>query len=75
VPFGLDSNGNAWCFIVNEINSSGECPVAYFDSNGRKLYGRLESFIAWLQILIEKQDEVIRTLYDENVLNDELQLV
>jgi len=74
IPFGLDSNGNAWCFISNEMNSAGEYPVAYFDTNGRKLYGRLDDFTSWLSILIEKQEEVIRTLYDENVLYDELQL-
>ena len=43
-------------------------------SRGRKLYGRLPSFTAWLERLIETQDEVIRTLYDEDVLYDELNL-
>jgi len=74
IPFGLDHNGNAWCFLSNEMDSSGECPVAYLDCQGRKLYGRLDGFSSWLKILVDKQDEVIRTLYDDDVINDELSL-
>jgi len=74
IPFSLDSNGNAWCFIVDETTPATEHSVAYLDLEGRKLYGLLADFTSWLQILTEKQDEVIRTLYDEDVLYDELQL-
>jgi len=48
--------------------------VAYFDTTGRKLYGKQASFPAWLRILVETQSEVIRTLYDDDVLYDELEL-
>jgi hypothetical protein len=74
VPFSLDSNGNAWCFITNVNTSVEEYMVTYFDTHGRKGYSKLESFSEWLKILIEKQVEVIRTLYDDSVINDELQL-
>jgi hypothetical protein len=74
IPFGLDHNGNAWCFLSNEMDSSGECPVAYLDCQGRKLYGRLDGFSSWLKILVDKEDEVIRTLYDDDVINNELSL-
>ncbi|MBN1317458.1 MAG: hypothetical protein JXA42_18395 [Anaerolineales bacterium] len=47
-----------------------EYPVAYLNNSDPKLYGRLENFAAWLQILIDKGDEVIRTLYDDDVLYD-----
>ncbi len=30
-----------WCFFVDPANSSQECPVAYFDTAGRKLCGRI----------------------------------
>jgi hypothetical protein len=53
---------------------NGEYPVAYLDTNGNKLYGKLASFSDWLRILIESQKEVIRTLFDDDVINDELQL-
>ncbi len=44
---------------------NGECPVAYFETTGRKLYGRLNSFVEWLDILVETESEVVRTLYDD----------
>lgn len=74
IPFSLDSNDNAWCFISNDSQPSIEQSVAYLDTTGQKLYGRLNSFTDWLQILIKKQNEVIRTLYDEDVLHEELEL-
>jgi hypothetical protein len=74
IPFCLDHNANEWCFVGNSSPPSAEYEVAYFDTAGRKLYGRLPSFTAWLERLIETQDEVIRTLYDEDVLYDELNL-
>ncbi|HEX5324149.1 MAG TPA: SMI1/KNR4 family protein [Capsulimonadaceae bacterium] len=73
IPFSLDSNANAWCFIV-EPGSEEEPPVAYFETSNRKLYGELPSFVAWLEVLIENEDEVIRSLYDEDFINDELGL-
>jgi hypothetical protein len=73
IPFGLDHNGNAWCFLA-EQGAAAEYPVAYFVPLKRKLYGRLDSFTQWLGILIEKQEEVIRTLYDEDMVFDELEL-
>ena len=74
VPFGLDSNGNAWCFVVDSGSAGEECPVAYLDTAGRKLYGKLGGFLEWLEILIKEQTEVIRTLYDDDVIYDELNL-
>jgi len=56
------------------LDANGEYPVAYFDTTGRKLYGKQASFPAWLRILVETQSEVIRTLYDDDVLYDELEL-
>jgi hypothetical protein len=74
VPFSLDSNGNAWCFITNLKTIDEEYTVSYFDTNGRKGYSKLKSFGEWLEILINEQEEVIRTLYDDNVITDELGL-
>jgi hypothetical protein len=74
VPFHHDHNGNQWCFITNQGLVEGEYPVAYFDRTGRKLYGRQASFGSWLELLINDESEVIRGLYEEDVLADELQL-
>jgi hypothetical protein len=74
IPFGYDSNGNEWCFVLAPGRPGNEYECAYFDATGRKLYGRLGGFSEWLGILVEKQDEVIRTMYDEDVLYDELGL-
>ena len=75
VPFGLDSNGNEWCFVSEGGRPGHEYEVAYFDTGGRGLYGRLSGgFVEWLSILVREQDEVIRTLYDDDVLYDELML-
>jgi hypothetical protein len=43
---------------------------------GGKLYGRLRGgFAEWLSILVHApQDEIIRTLYDDDVIYDELGL-
>jgi hypothetical protein len=73
IPFGLDSNGNEWSFIA-EGEPTGEYAVAYYDSNGKKLFGQLPTFSDWLQRLVETQDEVIRTLYGDDVLYGELHL-
>lgn len=48
--------------------------VSYFETDGRKLYSKIDSFTHWLQILIDEQDEVIRTVYDDDILYDELNL-
>ena len=74
VPFGLDSNGNEWCFVIEDGRPSSEYEVAYFDTSGRKLYGRLDGFIEWLSILVREEEEVIRTLYDDDVIYEELML-
>jgi hypothetical protein len=74
IPFGLDANGNEWCFVVEPDRPGNEYEVAYFDTAGRKLYGRLGSFAEWLGILIDRKEEVIRTLYDDDVIYDELAL-
>jgi SMI1 / KNR4 family (SUKH-1) len=74
VPFGLDHNGNEWCFVIESERPANEYGVAYFDTNGRRLYAKLGSFTEWLSILIEEQDEVIRTPCDDEVIYDELQL-
>ena len=74
IPFGLDHNANEWCFVGNGSPPNAEYEVAYFDTAGGRLYGRLPNFTAWLERLIQTQDEVIRTLYNEDVLYDELKL-
>lgn len=74
VPFGLDANGNEWCFVVEGKAPGNENAVAYLDTSGRKLYGKQSSFTDWLSILVKEQDEVIRTLYDDDVIYDELGL-
>jgi hypothetical protein len=74
VPFSLDHNGNCWCFITSEPSPDGEYPVAYYDTRHGRLYGRLPGFRAWLTTLLDEQDEVIRTLYDDHVIQDELGL-
>jgi hypothetical protein len=73
IPYSFDSNGNAWCFLSRK-NTDNECEVAYLDIASRKVYGKLESFTKWLNTLAENRKEVIRTLYDENVIYNELGL-
>jgi hypothetical protein len=48
--------------------------VAYYGSAGKKLFGRLGGFTDWLERLVQTREEVIRTLYGEDVLYGELQL-
>ena len=72
VAFSLDSNGNAWCFLTED--SAGGTPVAYYAAEQERLFGRLDSFEAWLERLIEHEDEVIRTTYDEDFIYDVLGL-
>lgn len=72
IPFGLDSNANAWCFVVEDGRD--EYPVAYLHTWGSKLYARLDGFGTWLAKLIEEQDEIIRVLYDADVIDGELKL-
>jgi hypothetical protein len=74
VPFGLDHNGNEWCFITDSAGDGNEYPVAYFETTRRKLYGKLPGFTEWLSILVERQEEVIRTLYDEDFQNGQMGL-
>jgi hypothetical protein len=74
IPFSLDSNGNEWCFIAENPAADNEYPVAYLNNSDPKLFGQLEHFAAWLKILVANQEEVIRTLYDDDVIYDELGL-
>jgi hypothetical protein len=74
IPFGLDSNGNEWCFVADVDTDGNEYPVAYFHTLGKKLFGRLPSFTDWLVRLIERREEVIRTMYGDDVLYEELEL-
>lgn len=74
IPFSLDHNGNEWCFVAESMGADNEYPVAYLNNSNPKLFGRLENFAAWLKILIDSGDEVIRTLYDDDVIYDELGL-
>ena len=71
IPFSLDHNANAWCFLAD---SQDECRVAYFDTSGQKLYCALPSFAAWLEILVKHQDEVIRMVCDPETLMNEIGL-
>jgi hypothetical protein len=81
IPFSLDSNGNEWCFIAEPGSPEYRC--AYFagpleSEEDRRLYAPLESFVAWLNVLMDAdgEDEVIRLVYrdDDAVLLDELGL-
>ena len=72
VPFSLDHNGNEWCFVAKTFGADNEYPVAYLNNSSPKLFGQLESFAAWLDILIDAGDEVIRALYDDEVIYGEL---
>lgn len=74
VPFSLDGNGNMWCFITSAPSQDGEYPVAYLDTMNPRLFGKLEGFTHWLEVLVREEEEVIRTLYDEDVIYDELEL-
>lgn len=73
IPFSLDHNGNAWCFIVDQMMDN-EYKVAYFDSQKPKLYGVMDSFNEWLKVLVNNRVEVIRVLYDDDVIATELGL-
>ena len=80
IPFSLDSNGNEWCFIAEPGAPEYRC--AYFagplESEDRRLYAPLESFVDWLKVLVDAdgEDEIIRLVYrdDDAVLLDELGL-
>jgi len=74
IPFGLDGNGNEWCFVADGELPGREYTVAYHHPAVRKLFGQLPSFTDWLERLIQTRNEVIRTLYDDNVLYGELEL-
>lgn len=74
VPFSLDHNGNGWCFVAERLGADKEYPVAYLDNSNLKLFGRLENFAAWLKILIDNGAEVIRALYDDDVIYGEIGL-
>ena len=74
VPFALDHNRNAWCFLTDAQPEPGEYRVAYFDTTGRRLYCPLPSFVEWLKVLVDNQDEVIRVVCDPQVIEEELKL-
>lgn len=74
IPFSLDSNGNAWCFIAEDSIRGNEYRVAYLDCHNPKLYGLMGHFTAWLQTLMEGKMEVIRYIYDDDVIVEELEL-
>ena len=74
VPFSLDHNGNEWCFVANSMGADGEYRVAYLNNANPRLYGRLDNFAAWLKVLNDAGKEVIRALYDDDVIYDELEL-
>lgn len=74
IPFSLDSNGNTWCFVIDNNYPDNEYPIAYLDMDKYLLYGKLSGFVEWLSILIREQDEIIRVLYDEDVIVDQLGL-
>lgn len=73
LPFSLDHRGNAWCFVANNMQNE-EYEVGYLDLDHLKLYGRLPDFNAWLKQLIAHKEEVIRTLYGDDVIVMKLRL-
>ncbi len=73
IPYSLDSNGNAWCFLYGR-GTDDEYEVGYLDLSGRKVYGKLEGFAEWLNTLAINRKEVIRCLYGEDVICNELGL-
>jgi len=74
VPFSLDHNGNWWCFVTKSLDEENEYPVAYLNKSNSLLYGQLNSFAAWLKILMERREEIIRTLYTDDIIYDVLGL-
>ncbi len=48
--------------------------MAYFDTTGRRLSCPLPSFVEWLKVLVDNQDEVIRVVCDPQVIENELKL-
>src|SRR5690606_2801215 len=73
VPFSLDHNGNAWCFIGDQL-IKGEYRVGYLNRENYQLYGVLANFTEWIKILINYKEEVIRQLYVDDFLCNELSL-
>jgi hypothetical protein len=74
IPFSLDHNGNGWVFLTERLDTDYEYSVAYLSNSSCKLYGRLNNFAAWLKILIDSGNEVIRALYNDDIIYDELGL-
>ena len=48
--------------------------MGYLDCTGLRMYGIMESFAAWLGVLIKTRQEVIRTLYGDDVICGEMGL-
>ena len=62
IPYSLDSNGNAWCFVKHSNK------VCYLELTENRLFGFLNGFEEWLGILVKSKNEVIREIYDEEFL-------
>lgn len=73
IPFAHDHNGNMWCLIVEKMQDY-EYQVGYYDAHNPKLYGVMKSFNDWLNICVKHREEVIRAIFDDDVIVDELGL-
>lgn len=73
IPFSSDSNGNAWCFIIDNAPDN-EYQIAYWCYHTDKIYHKLQNFTDWFSKSIECNEELIRVLSDEDLIYDELML-
>ncbi|MUG64951.1 hypothetical protein GNP94_02895 [Paenibacillus campinasensis] len=73
IPFAYDHNGNMWCFIVEKMQDH-EYRVGYYDKFQPKLYGVMDSFHDWLNVCVSHREEVIRAIFDDDVIVHELGL-
>ncbi|MGE5589127.1 MAG: SMI1/KNR4 family protein [Bacillota bacterium] len=68
VPFCPDSNGNDWCFSLSDG------ALYYWNEVNDTLYGKTDSFLEWLALLVRFEDEVIRSISTQATIYYELRL-
>ena len=57
-----NSNGGAWVWLTSENSEKGEWPLAFYNSEDKKLYYKVSGFTEWLKIATQCKSEVIREL-------------
>ncbi len=60
-----DSNGGAWVWLTEEEKEDNEWSLAYYSSQHKKLFYKVENFTEWLHVLVKSKNEVITEL-DKN---------